>query len=503
MSPLLANLVFAAGICGLFYLDRDPLAKTSKALWVSVVWLFLSGSRPVSVWLADLGLGGAPPQIDSPEQYLDGSPTDRLAFIILLIVGAAVLILGRRNIGVALRSNILVVLFFAYCLLSVLWSDFTFVAFKRWIKAVGDPTMVLIILSDPGGLKALKRVLSRTAFLVIPLSVLFIKYHPDLGREYNRWTFLPSYIGVTLGKNLLGTMCMIFGLGSLWRFLGALRDESGKERKRHLIVHGAVLAMAFWLFWKANSLTSLVCFTLAGILMIALTFFNLPRKPAMVHLMVLLMVCLPLFSLFSGSGGGIVESLGRDPTITGRTAIWKAVLSVSGNSLVGTGFESFWMGERLQRVWDMTAKGIQEAHNGYLEVYLNLGFIGLGILLTMIVTGYKRAIAAVRQDPYNGSLRLAFLLVAIIYSFTEAGFRETTSVWFFFLFAVMTLPEESPAGKVPEHRIDFHARSLPGQRRHGEKMQCTSNVTKTELSRSDCAGHQLANLRLRRERQLE
>src|SRR5260370_480078 len=249
MSPLLANLVFAAGICALFYLDRDPLAKTSKALWVPVVWLFLSGSRPVSVWLADLGLGGTPPQIDSPEQYLDGSPTDRLAFIILLIVGAAVLILGRRNIGVALRSNILVVLFFAYCLLSVLWSDFTFVAFKRWIKAVGDPTMVLIILSDPGGLKALKRVLSLTAFLVI-----------------------------------------------------------------------------------------------------AVTFLNLQRKPAMVHLMVLLMVCLPLFSLFSGSGGGIVESLGRDPTITGRTAIWKAVLSVSGNSLVGTGFESFWMGERLQRV---------------------------------------------------------------------------------------------------------------------------------------------------------
>ena len=134
------------------------------------------------------------------------------------------------------------------------------------------------------------------------------------------------------------------------------------------------------------------------------------------------------------------------------------------------------MGERLQRVWDMTAKGIQEAHNGYLEVYLNLGFIGLGILLTMIVTGYKRAIAAVRQDPYNGSLRLAFLLVAIIYSFTEAGFRETTSVWFFFLFAIMTLPE-SPSGKVPE-RIHFHARSLPGQRWYGEKMQCASNLTK-------------------------
>src|SRR6266550_821810 len=256
MSLMLANLVFAAGICLLFYLDRDPLAKTSKALWVPVVWLFLSGSRPVSVWLSNLGLGGPPIQIDSPEQYLDGSPTDRLVFTILLAAGLAILIFGKRKIGVFLRRNILLVLFFVYCLLSVLWSDFTFVAFKRWIKAVGDPAMIFIILSDPGGMSALKRVLSRTAFLLIPLSVLFIKYHPDLGREYNRWTYLPSYIGVTLGKNLLGMMCLAFALGSLWRFLGALRDESGKERKRHLIAHGVILAMACWLFWMANSVTS-------------------------------------------------------------------------------------------------------------------------------------------------------------------------------------------------------------------------------------------------------
>jgi O-antigen ligase len=438
---MVANLIFAAGICGLFYLDRDPLAKTSKALWVPVVWLFLSGSRPVSVWLADLGLGGAPLQIDSPEAYLDGSPQDRLVYIILLAAGLAILIFGKRNIGDLLRRNILLVVFFGYCLLSVLWSDFTFVAFKRWIKAVGDPLMIFIILSDPGGLSALKRVLSRTAFLLIPLSVLFVKYYPDLGREYNIWTYLPSPTGVSLEKNQLGTMCLAFALGSLWRFLGALRDESGKERRRHLLAHGAVLAMAFWLFWMANSVTSMACFTLAGSLMIAITFFKSTRKPAILHLMVLFMVCVPLYALFSGSGGGILQSLGRDPTLTGRTGIWKAVLSVSGSPLFGTGFESFWLGQRLQKVWDMTMKGLQEAHNGYLEVYLNLGFIGLGILVAMIVTGYKNVIAAVRQDPYNASLRLAFFLVAVIYNFTEAGFRETSLVWFFFLFAVCLVPE--------------------------------------------------------------
>ena len=39
------------------------------------------------------------------------------------------------------------------------------------------------------------------------------------------------------------------------------------------------------------------------------------------------------------------------------------------------------MGSTLQRVWDLSVHGIQEAHNGYLEVYINLGWIGELLLL--------------------------------------------------------------------------------------------------------------------------
>ena len=71
--------------------------------------------------------------------------------------------------------------------------------------------------------------------------------------------------------------------------------------------------------------------------------------------------------------------MGRDSTLTGRTEIWTHVLWVAGNPLLGTGFESFWLGDRLANVWSIMP-GIQEAHNGYLEVYLNLGWIGVTLL---------------------------------------------------------------------------------------------------------------------------
>ena len=163
MSLMLANLVFAVGICLLFYLDRDPLAKTSKALWIPVAWLFLSGSRPFSLWLADFGLTSMPAGIDSPDQYLDGSPIDRLVYITLLVLGLIALSARKRRVWSLLRSNSLILLFFFYCAISVLWSDYPLVAFKRWIKSAGDPIMVMIILTDFGGIAALKRVFARTA----------------------------------------------------------------------------------------------------------------------------------------------------------------------------------------------------------------------------------------------------------------------------------------------------------------------------------------------------
>jgi hypothetical protein len=40
-------------------------------------------------------------------------------------------------------------IFFVYCFLAIFWSDFPFVAFKRWIKVLGQPIMALIVLESP------------------------------------------------------------------------------------------------------------------------------------------------------------------------------------------------------------------------------------------------------------------------------------------------------------------------------------------------------------------
>jgi len=449
MTPPIATLLFAIGILGLFLLDRDRKARTSKALWLPVVWLLIVGSRPVSMWL------GMAPLLESPDQYLEGSPLDRSVFIALLALGLIVLIGRRRQIGAVLRANAPILLFFFYCALSIFWSDYPFVAFKRWTKAVGDLVMVMVVLTDPDRSAAVKRLLAWTAFLLIPLSVLLIKYYPDLGRGYSPWTWTYYYTGVTTGKNLLGMICLILGLGSVWRFLTANRGRHSRQRTGQLIAHGIVLAMVVWLFWMINSLTSLSCFLLAGGFMTVTSLRTLARKPAVAHLLLVGVVSVSLFALFFDSGGGLVGTLGRDATLTGRTAIWKLVLGMTGNRLVGTGFESFWLGERLKKMWNIYWFHANEAHNGYLEVFLNLGWIGLALLALLMVTGYRNVFAALRRDPELSRLGLAYFVVAVIYNFTEAGFRMMTPVWIFFLLAATRVPEAAV------HEADISARVQP------------------------------------------
>ena len=60
-------------------------------------------------------------------------------FTILLIAALAVVISRMDRVGPLLRKNGPILLFFAFCAVSILWSDFPFVAFKRWIKALGRP----------------------------------------------------------------------------------------------------------------------------------------------------------------------------------------------------------------------------------------------------------------------------------------------------------------------------------------------------------------------------
>ena len=437
MTPGTATVVYALAILVLFRLDRDRKSPVSAALWLPVAWMSIGASRAVSQWLQ------LAPVMESPDQYVDGSPLDRLILAGLLAGGVIVLLTRGQRVGTVLRANGPLLVFFYYCAASVLWSDYPFVAFKRWTKALGNLVMVLIVLTETDPSAAVKRFLVRSGFLLVPLSVLLIKYYPDLGRGYTPWTWMPYYIGVAGDKNGLGVVCMVFGLGSLWRLVEGLHSRERPGVAGPLIAHGAVLAMAIWLFWKASSATALGCFLAGGGLILFTGRSRLAPRPAAAHVLVVAIVSLCLLGVFVAPELGLVQAMGRNSTLTGRTELWEELIQMSEHPWVGTGFESFWLGDRAKALWENHWWHPNEAHNGYLEVFLNLGWVGVALLGFVMAWGYRNVVRSLRLSPELSRLRLAYFIVAVLYNMTEAGFKVMHPVWITFVLAIIATPPET------------------------------------------------------------
>lgn len=428
MNPQIATILFIFGIAGLFVLDYDRKEPTSAALWLPVIWLGIAGSRPISVWL------GMDP---GPNQLSEGSPFDRNIFSALLIAGLLVLMARGRKVLKFLKANPAIVLFITYCAVSTLWSDYSDIALKRWTKSLGDFVMILVILTDRDHVLALKRVITRIGFVIIPLSVLFIKYFPDLGRAYSPYEGTASYVGVAEDKNMLGKICLVLGLAFCWRLY---EEWSGERRQRTLLALGAILTMTLWLLWVSNSMTSLSCFVFGNCILLCTRFPRVAKNRQLVHILVATLIFVSFAVLFLNVGQLVLSAIGRNPTLTGRTLLWGEVRKIPVNPLFGAGFESFWLGKRLAYLWSLHWWHPTEAHDGYLEVLLNLGWAGLLVLAIVAISGYRNILQMFARDPSAGRLRLAYFVVAVAYNYTESAIRTLDPVWFIFILSVFAIP---------------------------------------------------------------
>jgi O-antigen ligase len=174
--------------------------------------------------------------------------------------------------------------------------------------------------------------------------------------------------------------------------------------------------------------------------------------------------------------------MGRDPTFHGRTGIWSAVLSVNTNPVIGVGYQSFWLGDRLNAVWSrLNVSSLNEAHNGYLETYLNLGLIGLALITLVMVSSYRLLTSKLLTSPQLASLGLALWLVVSVYNVTEAALGPSF-LWAVFLLCIVCVPgirEVStgttvPLGKGRDERFRSHWNSITKPSRVSRRDNLTS-----------------------------
>jgi exopolysaccharide production protein ExoQ len=432
MPPGYALLLCLGFVAWLFCRYPGRQAGVSVALWIPLAWLFIVSSRPVSLWI---GIGRTE---YTSEQLLDGSPLDSLIFLALIVAGATVVFRRQVNWAMLFRRNRWLFIFFIYLGVSVFWSDYPFVALKRWIKDLGNVVMVLVVLSEQNPIQAVRFLLARCCYLLIPLSVVFIKYFPDLGRYYDAWVGTAYYCGVATDKNVLGMTLFACSLTLIWMLLQPDRRRTGVKARLDFLILLVMGGMTIWLLQQAHSSTALSC-TVLGALIMCLTRSARIRAHLGVYGAALGMLLLFL-DLAVNLPKVLAGLVGRDMTFTGRTDIWSALLSEGINPLIGTGYYSFWLGDRVERLSAKYFFHLNEAHNTYLETYLNSGLIGVALILVVLVSaGIWIKKEAMKPEPF-GTFRLACFLPMLLYGVTEAYMNRLGFLWFLFLLVVTKYP---------------------------------------------------------------
>ena len=189
-----------------------------------------------------------------------------------------------------------------------------------------------------------------------------------------------------------------------------------------------LLSIYFILLILSQSVTSLLC---TVIYLVGTAVYSVGKHDKLAGLVVAITLGLPLLLLQLGlwyNADFLLSFLGKDATLTGRTDLWLAVLDLIKRSpLLGWGYMATWVptDPQIAAINQELQWSVPSAHSAYLDVTLQLGLVGLGLLLMIIAIAWQRARACCRKGVLPlGWFSLLFIVGALFYSISESGLGE-------------------------------------------------------------------------------
>lgn len=363
-----------------------------------VILMFLMGSDVFQIFL---GLGGG-----------SGLIKFVLLFPLLVIITTNFRHL-TRSIFLMPELSALV----ALAILSVAWSVNPMNTLERGFPLLVT-TSVAMVFGSMLSLRSLVVMLGFLASLVVFVSLIAIITVPS-ARGTPPWD--DTWRGIFNHKNELGVASM---------FALLLSVSAAKITWGHLRRFFAVVAFgALLLLVASQSRTSQIIGSISIIALVTGMFFH--RRAflwAFTYIVLLIGIIGGIYLMFAiGVADTIIESFGREPTLSGRLPLWKLVWPQVE--------ERFWLGYGFAGFWDPEARRVVEiarditvqftpfySHNGLIETWLNAGFVGVVLFTATIIRVIGAALTGLRisgnrtQTVVAFTVIVAFLLLNIMES---------------------------------------------------------------------------------------
>ena len=360
-----------------------------------------------------------------------------------------ILIIARwkKVLAIVIKEKILWVLL-GITLASPLWSEMPFFTFEHTMPLF-RVTVFGIYFATRFSMKEQLQLLAWAFGIAAILSLLVcivIPYYGVVGVglivSQEEIVHTGSWRGIYIHKTFLGS---IMSIGSLIFFFCGI----GKYKYLWLIWPSFLLTI--FLLLRSTTTAAL------GILLIIMMIIPCCRL-LRINFSLYLSLFLGLFLLaatastaIASNADSIFNSIGKEPTISGRTLVWPLLLDkIWKRPWLGYGYETFWEGGwqgEPADIWRGLMGGFEppHAHNGFLELWLDIGLIGLAVFTVSFATVLWRSLVWLQKNKsIEGIAPIILLIQIILLNLTESYLMRSDIYWLLYVTITLSMYQPPP-----------------------------------------------------------
>jgi O-antigen ligase len=313
----------------------------------------------------------------------EGNIVNQIVYPAIFLLSLISLFVRRLDAIAIIKKEKLFTIFLIWCLISTIWSYSPIDTAKRFFRTLTVFAVTLSLLVHTTSTKEILNFIKPVLYLYVFLSIVACITIPG-AKDYQFHTWR----GFEDSKNVLGGVAVVCILLSFFIY----KMESGGAK---FIASIAVL-FSLALLFGSRSMSSIMTFfviVLSASLSSSDELFKplgLGRTFSAIIFLFVIVIGLIVFFVYPEMIAIITEAVGKDPSFTGRTDIWTAMLiSISHHPFLGTGYRAFWSvtppSSYLNHMYSLFIWKPNEAHNGFIDIANEVGIIGLTIFLVLII----------------------------------------------------------------------------------------------------------------------